>query len=209
MNDRRHRFPSRPLLAALLALSAALPACAPLIVGGAMAGGAMMAMDRRTSGIQVEDETIELKASNRVSELATLGHVNVTSYNRLVLVTGEVPTADDKAKIEAAIGRIENVQKIVNEQAVMANSSFSARSNDSLLSGKVKASYVDAKDIQANAIKVVTERGIVYLMGRVTEREANRASEIARGVAGVQKVVRVFEILTEAELNNLAKPPPK
>lgn len=199
------RFPRRlAALAASLAAASLLSACAPLIVGGAVAGAALMVTDRRTSGTQVEDQSIELKALTRVREaIGERGHVNTTSYNRLVLLTGEVPTEADRAAVEQAISRIEGVKSVVNELAVMGNSSVTSRSNDTILTSKVKASFVDAKDLFATAFKVVTERGTVYLMGRVTEREANRASDIARGVAGVQKVVRVFEIITEAELADL------
>jgi osmotically-inducible protein OsmY len=199
----RHRF-LRALLGALLA-AAALSACAPLIVGGAMVGGALMVTDRRTSGAQVEDQAIELKAMNRVHELiGDRGHVAAVSYNRTVLITGEVPTDADRTAVEQAIARIENVHATVNELAVMGTSSLTSRSNDAILSGKVKATFVDAKDLQANAFTVHTERGTVYLMGRVTEREANRAADLARSISGVQKVVRVFEILSEAELADLA-----
>jgi osmotically-inducible protein OsmY len=178
-----------------------LTGCAPLIVGGAMVGGTLMYVDRRTTGAQVEDQAIELKAGSRARELAgDNSHVNVTSYNRTVLITGEAATDADRTAIEQAVQRVENVRSTVNELAVTLPSSLSSRSNDSLLTGKVKATYVDAKDLQANAFKVVTERGNVYLMGRVTEREATRATDLARSVSGVQKVVRVFEIVTEAEL---------
>ena len=122
------------------------------------------------------------------------GHVNVTSYNRMVLLTGEVPTEADKTTVEQVVARIDNVRSVVNELTVGPLNTFTERSNDTLITSKVKASLVDAKDLFANSIKVVTERGIVYLMGRVTEREATRATEIARGVSGVRKVVRVFEI---------------
>ncbi|HEY2978605.1 MAG TPA: BON domain-containing protein [Burkholderiaceae bacterium] len=186
------------LVAALAA--AQLGGCA-LAVGGAMVGGTMVAIDRRTTGAQLEDQTIESKASSRVRELVgDRGHVVVTSYNRTVLLTGEVPTEADRTAVEQAVQRIENVRSTVNELAVMPPSSLSTRSNDSFLTGKVKATFVDAKDLQANAFKVVTERGTVYLMGRVTEREATRATDLARTVSGVQKVVRVFDIVTEAEL---------
>lgn len=194
---------SRPLAALVAALGATtlLGACAPLLVGGAVAGAALMVTDRRTSGTQVEDQSIELKALTRVREtIGERGHVNTTSYNRLVLLTGEVGSEADKAAVEQAISRIEGVKSVVNELGVMGASSVTSRSNDAILTSKVKASFVDAKDVFANAFKVTTERGTVYLMGRVTEREANRASDIARGVPGVQKVVRVLEILTEAEL---------
>jgi osmotically-inducible protein OsmY len=188
-------------LAVALAAAGLLGACAPVLIGGAVAGGTMVATDRRTSGTQVDDQSIELKAINSVSALlGDRAHVNVTSYNRLVLLTGEVPTAADKAAVEKAIAQIANVRSIVNELAAMPNSNFSARSNDTLITGKVKAAFVDTSDLQVNSIKVVTERSVVYLMGRVTEREATRAAEVARSVGGVQKVVRVFEIITPAEL---------
>ncbi|EGJ09682.1 MULTISPECIES: BON domain-containing protein [Rubrivivax] len=197
----------RPLALALAAAAAAttLSACAPLIVGGAMVGGSMMIIDRRTSGAQVEDQAIELKGASVVRDLATLGHVNVTSYNRMVLLTGEVPTEDDRLRVENAVRRVENVRSVTNELAVAGNSSLSSRSNDLVLTSKVKATFVDAKDLQAPSVKVITERGTVYLMGRVTEREAARAADLARSVSGVQKVVRVFEVISEAELANLQK----
>jgi len=198
-NQTKNRAPMAWLVAALAV--AQLSACAPLVVGGAMVGGAMVAIDRRTTGAQVEDTTIESKASSRIKELVgDRSHVNVTSYNRTVLLTGEAATEADRTAVEQAVQRIENVRSTVNELAVMLPSSVSTRSNDSFLTGKVKATYVDAKDLQANAFKVVTERGNVYLMGRVTEREATRATDLARTVSGVQKVVRVFEVVTEAEL---------
>ena len=203
-----HTTPRRlgAIVGALVAATT-LSACAPLLLGGAMFGGSMMAVDRRTSGAQVEDQTIELKSLNRVKEvIGGAGHVNITSYNRQVLLTGEVPAEADKAAIEQAIGRTENLRSIVNEMAVMAPSSIGGRSNDTLLTSKVKASLVDAKDIISTAFKVVTERSVVYLMGRVTEREANRAADVARGVAGVDKVVRVFEVVTEAELAGQVSP---
>jgi osmotically-inducible protein OsmY len=198
----------------LLALAAGttLSACAPLLIGGAIWGGTMVVSDRRTSGTQIDDQAVELKSVRRIADvIGDRGHVNVTSYNRLVLLSGEVPTEADKAAVEQAVARIDNVRAIVNELTLAAPSSLSARSNDTLMTSKVKASMVDAKDIQANAYKVVTERGVVYLMGRVTEREANRAADIARGVSGVQKVVKVFDVVSEGELadtqpRTLAKP---
>jgi osmotically-inducible protein OsmY len=195
----------RTWVPAALALAAALSgsACAPLLIGGAVIGGGMVVSDRRTTGTQVEDQGIELKAASRARELATLGRINATSYNRVVLLSGEVPTEGDRAAVEAAVAKVENVKSVVNELAVMANASVGTRSNDTLLSTKVKATLVDAKDVQANSFKVVTERGIVYMMGRVSEREATRGSDLARAVPGVQKVVRVFEVLTEQELSAL------
>ena len=193
---------------AALAATTLLGACAPLLIGGAMLGGSMVVTDRRSSGTQIDDQGIELKSINKVSEaIGDRGSVSITSYNRQVLITGEVPAEADKAAVEQAVARIDNVRLIVNELAIASGSTLGTRSNDTLLTSKVKASMVDAKDVQANAYKVVTERGVVYLMGRVTEREAARATDIARGVSGVRKVVRVFEIVSEAELAN-AQPAP-
>lgn len=201
----------RPALLAALAASTLLGGCAPLLIGGAMVGGSMMVTDRRTSGTQLEDQGIEMKAAKRVDEaIGERGHINLTSYNRLVLITGEVPTEADKAAVELAAARVENVRSVVNELVIGSASSIGNRSNDTLLTSKVKASMVDAKDVFANAYKVVTERSVVYLMGRVTEREAARATAIARGVSGVTKVVRIFDIVSEAELADAhAKPAAK
>lgn len=199
------RTPTALALAGLaLALSAALSACVPLVVGGAVAGGALVATDRRTSAAQLEDETIELRGVNRLSgALGGRGHFNLISYNRQVLITGEVPTAQEKQLAQSTIERVENVRGVINELAVMPNSSLTQRSSDSLVTGRVKASMIDARDIFANAFKVVTERGNVYLMGRVTQREANRATEMVRSVPGVERVVRVLEIISEEELQRI------
>lgn len=189
------------------ALAAGLSACAPLIVGGAVMGG-VMAVDRRTAGTQVEDEGIELRSANGVREiLGDRAHVNITSYNRQALLTGEVPTAQDRQRIEQLVSKVENTRSVVNDLAVMPPSDFSQRSTDTFITGKVRASLVDAQDISANSFKVVTERNVVYLMGRVSQREAQRATEIARGVGGVTKVVRVFEVVSEEELRRIAPKP--
>jgi osmotically-inducible protein OsmY len=191
----------RGLLAASLVLCLGLSACAPLLVGGAVVGSVLVATDRRTSGAQLEDQGIELKAVSRVREaISDRGNVSAVSYNRAVLLTGEVPTEADRAAVEAAITRVENVRSVLNELAVMGSSSLTARSNDAIIGTRVKAAFVDSRDLAANAFKVVTARGTVYLMGRVTEREAARAAEIARATPGVNRVVRVFEILSEADL---------
>jgi osmotically-inducible protein OsmY len=171
-------------------------------------GGGLIVTDRRTPGIQLEDEGIETRARSRVRELATLGNVNITSYNRSVLLTGEVPGAAEKVAVEQAVAKVENVKAVVNELGVGPNSSLGSRSTDVFLAGKVKATLVDAKDVQANAYKVVVERAVVYLMGRVTEREAARGTELARSVSGVEKVVRVLEVLTEQELAELGSTRP-
>ncbi|MBX3599133.1 MAG: BON domain-containing protein [Rubrivivax sp.] len=185
-----------------------LAGCAPLLVGTAVVGTGLVVSDRRTTGTQLEDQSIELKAASRIRDAATLGRVSATSYNRIVLLTGEVPGEAEKAAAERAVRAVENVQGVVNELAVMPNTTLGQRSNDAVLGTKVKASFVDTKDLQANAFKVVADRGIVYLMGRVTEREAHRATEIARSVAGVQKVVRVLEIISEDELQRIARGAP-
>ncbi|MFY7907085.1 MAG: BON domain-containing protein, partial [Burkholderiaceae bacterium] len=181
-------------------LMGGLTACAPLVVGG-VATGVLVASDRRTSGMQLEDEGIELRAANRLRDaLGDRANVSVTSYNRQVLLTGEVPTEQDKANVERMIGQIENVRSVVNELAVMGNTTLSQRSNDVLVSGRVKAAIVDARDLTVHAFKTVTERGTVYLMGRVTQREATRVTEVVRAVQGVQRVVRVLEVISEEEL---------
>lgn len=200
------RAPSLRALGALALVAGLLAGgCAPLVMGGAVVGGALVAVDRRTSGTQIEDQAIELKAASRIrSTVAERGHVNVTSYNRAVLLTGEAASDADRAAIEQAVRGVENVRSVINELAVMGSSSMTSRSNDTLVTARVKAAFVEAKDLQAHVVKVVTERGTVYLMGRVTEREASRATDLARGVNGVLKVVRVFEILTEAELAALS-----
>ena len=194
-------------LGALLLVST-LGACAPLMIAG-VAGTAMVASDRRTSGAQLEDESIELRAQARIRDnLGERVHVNVTSFNRQVLLTGEVTAEKDRQAVVQLVERIENVKAVVNELAVMPMSNLSERSNDLLIVAKVKASFIDSRDLFASAFKVVTERGTVYLMGRVTQREANSATQLTRNVSGVNKVVRLFEIISEEELRNLLPPPP-
>lgn len=184
-----------------------LTACFPLVVGG-MAGGALVATDRRTSGAQLEDEGIELRAASRIrGNVGDRVHVNLTSYNRQVLLTGEVPSAQDKQLVEQIVSRVENVTSVVNELAVMGNSTLTQRSSDTLVTGRVKAMLVDARDLSLNAFKVVTERGTTYLMGRVTQREADRATEVVRSTPGVQKVIRMFEIISEEELARMLPKP--
>jgi len=193
-------------LGALLLVST-LGACAPLMIAG-VAGTAMVASDRRTSGAQLEDESIELRAQARIRDnLGERVHVNVTSFNRQVLLTGEVTAEKDRQAVVQLVERIENVKAVVNELAVMPLSNLSERSNDLLIVAKVKASFIDSRDLFASAFKVVTERGTVYLMGRVTQREATSATQVTRNVSGVNKVVRLFEIISEDELRNLLPPP--
>lgn len=180
-----------------------LQGCVEMVVGTAVMG-TLAATDRRTFGSQTEDKAIVIKGETRVSRLiGDAGHVNVNSFNRKVLLTGEVKDEAAKAAVEREVGAIEGVVSIVNDLEIGMLSSISARSNDSLITGKVKASFVDNKDLYANSIKVVTEAGVVYLMGRVTQREGKLAGQIASGVGGVRKVMRIFEYITEEELKQL------
>jgi osmotically-inducible protein OsmY len=192
-----------PTLAAVL-LATTLSGCAPLLIGGA-AVGTLVAVDRRTSGTQLEDETIELRAKGRLGEvLGNRAHINVTSYNRQVLLTGEVPDAATKQLAEQTVAKVDNVRSVVNELGVMSASTLTQRGTDAFITGKVKASLVDAKDLTATAFKVLTERGAVYLLGRVTQRESERATAVVRQISGVNRVVRVFEIISEEELARIA-----
>lgn len=190
---------------AAVLLTGALSACVgPLIVGGAMVGGSLVATDRRTSGAQLDDEAIELRAASQIrSNLGTRVRVSVTSYNRQVLLTGEVPNLQDKQRVEQVVKAVDSVASVVNELAVLNSPSLMDRSADTLLTGRIKAMLLDTPDLQSNAFKVVTERNTTYLMGRVTQREADRATEVVRATPGVQKVVRIFEIISEQELKNL------
>ena len=195
----------RLILAAATAagLATALSGCAPLLLGGA-AMTAILAADRRTSGAQLEDETIELKASSRVREaLGDRVHVVVTSFNRQVLLTGEVPDQVTRETVEQIVRKVDNVNGVINELGIHIVSSLSQRSNDLLLTTKVRATLIDARDLSAGAFKVQTERGTVHLMGRVTAREAERATNLVRSISGVQRVVRAFEIITEEELQRM------
>jgi osmotically-inducible protein OsmY len=189
------------------AVLSGLSGCAPLMLGGAVMTG-VVATDRRTAGTQLEDEAIELKVASAVrQDLGDRVHLNVTSYNRQVLLSGEAAGAADRERAEKLAQNQENVKSVVNDLAVMAPSSLTQRTKDTVTTSQIKASFIDAKDLQSNSIKVVTERGIVYLMGRVTQREAKRATDIARGVGGVTKVVRVFDEISEEELKRLSQPP--
>ena len=190
----KRNFQSLVLSGVVLAAAlSSLSACAPLMVGGAVMTG-LVATDRRTTGAQVEDEGIELKVASAVRrELGERVHLNVTSFNRKVLLSGEARSQADKDLAEKLAQSQENVQSVVNDLAVSMPSSVTQRSKDIVITSQAKAAFIDAKDLQVNSIKVVTERGVVYLMGRVTSREAKRATDIVRGIGGVAKVVRVFD----------------
>lgn len=199
----------RPLATVVLCagLLASLQGCVGLMVGGAVMG-TLAATDRRTLGAQTEDKTIVVKGETRIPNLVgDAGHVNVTSFNRRVLLTGEVRDAQLKAAVEREAQQIEGVKAVINELEIAGPASYTSRSSDTLITGKIKASFVDARDMYANSVKVVTERGNVYLMGRVTQSEGMRASNIASGVSGVQKVVKIFEYISEDELRSLANAP--
>lgn len=187
--------------AAAVALGLALPllqGCFPVIAGG-IAAGALSIDDRRTIGAQAEDKAIFTKSEGRISEkLGNSANVNVTSFNRKVLLTGEVPSAAARADAARIAGGVENVLSVVNELQVAGASSLAARTSDSILTGKVKGNFVDDKDLLANAFKVVTEAGVVYLMGLVTREEGDRAAQVAARTSGVKQVVKVFEYVAVA-----------
>ncbi|AOS80827.1 MULTISPECIES: BON domain-containing protein [Hydrogenophaga] len=185
-----------------------LSACAPLVLGGAAVGTALVASDRRSSGTQLEDQTIEMRASSRIREqLGGRANVYVNSYNRQVLLTGEVQNDAAKTQAQSIVSGVDNVRTIVNELQVINSPGFSQRTSDTLITGRVKAGFVDARDIPTTAVKVTTHNNVVYLMGRVTPKEAERATNVARNVDGVQRVVRVFEVMSEDELKRLAPEP--
>ena len=182
---------------------AALALCVPFLAGcfGAAAvgvgTGALMMSDRRNPETYISDEALEIRALARIGEkYGDTTHVNAVSYNRMILLTGEAPTAAIKADVEKLAASVPNVKSISNEVAVAGPSTYGGRSNDSYITSKVKARFVDANKFAANHVKVITEAGVVFLLGLVTQAEADAAVDIARTTGGVQKVVRVFEIIT-------------
>lgn len=193
----------RPLLGLALgaALCASLQGCVPLVVG-ATAVGSMAAVDRRSLGMQTDDKTIELKGEGRASKITgDKGRVAVTSYNRMVVLSGEVADEKMKAEVQAQIATLGDLKKIENDLEVAPVSTVSARSSDLLITSKVKAAIIDTKDLYISAFKVHTDRGVVYLLGRVTQREAKLGAEVARNAASdIRKVVKLFEYITEDEL---------
>lgn len=191
------------------AAAMSLQGCVELAVGSAVVG-TFAATDRRTFGAQTEDKAIVLKGEVRMSRaFGDEAHINVTAFNRRALLTGEVADEATRSAAEREMRAVEGVAAVSNELQIAGLSNFSARSNDALITTKVKASFVDTKDMYANAYKVVTEAGVVYLMGRVTQREGAMAAEVARGVGGVRKVVKVFEYISEAELKEIMATPKK
>jgi osmotically-inducible protein OsmY len=178
-----------------------LSACAPLLVGGAFFGTVKVATDRRTAETQLVDEAIELRAFNRLrSVLGERGRVNTTSYGRRVLLVGEVPTAEDKALAERAVASVDNVLRVINELQVMPAVPLNQRSEDVIITGRIHAQILDAKDLTSNAFKITTNRGVVYIMGVVTNREAARVTNMARMIQGVKQVVNMVDLISEEEL---------
>ena len=202
MFDKLQKFSSTIVKTLVLAsVIGSLGGCAALLVGGVMAGAVMVVTDRRTSGAQLNDEGIEIRSANRLKEkFGERGNFSVTSYNGRVLLTGEVAGNSDKLAAEQLVFQVENVKAVINELTIATSTStLKERSNDTLITSLVKSGLIEAKELPSNAFKVVTERGVVYLMGRVTQREADRGTEVARSVNGVVKVVRSFEIISEEE----------
>ena len=185
-----------------------LQACAPLLIGGAALAG-KVAIDRRTAGIQIEDEAIQLRTESGLrAQLPHNAHVRVSSYNRMVLLTGEVSSENDRVLAEQFVKSQDNVKTVVNDLAIAPESSLTQRAQDTLMTGQVRALLIQAKDIHSSAIHIVTERGIVYLMGRVTNAESVRVTELigSGNVSGIQKIVKVFETITEEDLKRLVAP---
>lgn len=190
--------------AALIAALPLLQGCVPAVIGAGAAAGVMTAHDRRSTGAQADDEGLEWKAAQQIPEnYQANAHVNFTAFNRRLLITGEVPSEEAQNAIGERVGKLEGVKEVFNETVVGAASSLSSRTNDSYVTSKVKARLVDEKTLSANHIKVVTEAGIVYLMGIVTEREGKVAVAVTRTTAGVRKVVNLTEVIGDAEAKRL------
>lgn len=196
---------AKPLLTAIF-VAVSLPAlqgCFPVIATG-VAVGVLAATDRRTVGTQTEDESIEWKASSRIKEkLGDKMHINITSYDRKVLLTGEVPNEQARETAGEIASKVENVAGIYNELQVAGNTSFTARSSDTFITSKVKTRFIDANQFAPNHVKVVTEAGVVYLLGIVNEREAKAAIQVARTTDGVRKVVNVMQVVSDAETQRI------
>ncbi len=208
MTKKLHRPRLRPLIwIALLSASVlSLSGCFPLAAGGAIMTG-FVAADRRSAGAQLEDQNIEIKAGNQIRQtIGERAHINITSYNRQVLISGEVPSAQDQARAEQLVKAVDNVSIVLNELAVMGNTTLTERSNDVITAGRIKAAVFDAQDLTSSAFKITVERGVVYVLGRVTAREAKRVTEVITAVPGVRKVVRVLEVITEEDLARIAPP---
>ena len=201
---------SMPLLISVLIICWAtqLTGCAPLVLGGAALAG-KVALDRRTAGIQLEDEAIEFRSESGLrGQLPKSAHVRVSSYNRMVLLSGEVSSENERSLAERFVKSQDNVKSVVNDLAVSPESSLTQRAKDKVITGQVRALIIQAKDIHSSAVHIVTERGIVYLMGRLTTAESQRVTDLVSTsqISGIQKVVKVFETISEADLQRLVAP---
>lgn len=206
-----HQRTQRALLASLALISAiALSGCGLLVVGGTAATTASVASDRRTTGEQVEDQAIELKVAAEMRKLfpGDNARINTTSYAGLVLLTGDVPTEQDKQRAESAAKQVEKVKKVVNELRAGEVTPLSVRTNDTWLTSKVKTTLINTKGVPTRTIIVTTERGIVYLLGKVTAQEGQMAGTAASGVSGINKVVKLFDIVSAASINEPTAPAP-
>ncbi len=198
-------LPRLAVVASLVGATLAMSGCFPLAATG-VAVGTLAAMDRRTIGAQTEDTGIELKAATQIrQQIPDAGGISVTSFNRKVLLTGQV--LDERSRTEAAAiaGRVDNVTSVHNELQVAGRVSLGTSAADTSITARVKTALIDARDIQANTVKVVTEAGVVYLMGIVTRAEGERAAQVAARVSGVQRVVTVFEYVTPDELARIER----
>lgn len=203
--------------AALITALPLLQGCIPAVLVTGAAVGVMSAHDRRSTGVQTDDEGTEWKAAQRIPEqFKATSHVNFTVYNRRVLITGEVPNEEAKTIIGEQTRQLDNIKEVFNELAIAPASAFGNRSNDGYITSKLKARLVDSNQLSANHIKVVTENTVAYLMGIVSEREAKVAVAVARTTAGVRKVVNIMEVVSDAEIRHIdssspggaGKPPP-
>ncbi len=196
----------KSLIATLLIGATVLPAlqgCFPVVAAG-VTTGVMATVDRRTLGVQTDDETIEWKANAQVSEkVGDKAHLNFTSYNRKVLITGEVPSADAKSEAERIVSGLPNVQGVHNELVVGPASSYTNRSNDAFVTSKIKSRSVDSGKFNPIHVKVVTEAGTAFLLGIVTQAEADAAINVARTTSGVKRVVNLMEIISPAEAREI------
>jgi osmotically-inducible protein OsmY len=184
----------------------ALQGCVPVVIGAGGAAAYTSLEDRRSTGTQIDDESIETRASNRISDrFGSRVHVNVTSYNRIALVTGEVPDEQSRQEAEKIVRAVPNVRDVTNDLQISGISSYASRANDAYLTSKVRGRLLDTKRVSPVHLKVVSESGAVYLMGVVTEQEADEAVDIARNTGGVRKVVKVFEYCKPTD--ELCRPP--
>ena len=203
-------MPMSPLFRlSALTLSAAvlvggLSACAPMVIGGAFFGTVNVATDRRTAETQLVDEAIELRVFNRlITSTNNKGRVSAVSYGRRVLLLGEVPTAEDKVMAERVAASVDNVQRVISELRVMPNASASQRSQDALITKKIQATLIGSKDLVSSAFKITTNQSTVYILGVVTQREADRAIAIARNMDGVKQVINMVDLISEETLKGL------